>query len=96
MENLKKEGEIQIELSDEIIIKNNPDKIIIAEFQSKDKDKVIDSLLNNKNLQSVNAIKNNEVFLIDYTSAVRGDIEISNTYKTLSTFLKGGDSIDKE
>lgn len=85
-----------IELSDEIIIKNNPDKIIIAEFQSKDKDKVIDSLLNNKNLQSVNAIKNNEVFLIDYTSAVRGDIEISNTYKTLSTFLKGGDSIDKE
>lgn len=85
-----------IELSDEIIIKNNPDKIIIAEFQSEDKENLVNSLLNNKNLKNVDAIKNKEVFLIDYTSAVRGDIEISNTYKTLSSFLNGGDSIDKK
>ncbi|MEG0250657.1 MAG: ABC transporter substrate-binding protein [Peptostreptococcus sp.] len=84
-----------IELSDEIIIKNNPDKIIVSEFQSKDPDSLVKSLLDNKNLKDIKAIKNKEVFSIDYTSAVRGEIELSNTYKTLSTFLNGGASVEK-
>lgn len=76
-----------IEVSKEGIIKANPDKIILAEFQSENKEKIKNEILNNKALKNVKAVENKDILVVDYTSAVRGNLEMSQLYKEVYEFL---------
>lgn len=83
-----------IEVSKEGIIKANPDKIILAEFQGEDEEKLLNEFLNDLSLKNVKAIKNKDILMVNYTSAVRGDLKMSDLYKDVYEFLINGSDIN--
>lgn len=82
-----------IEVSKEAIIKENPDKIILAEYQREDKNGVYEDFIKDTTLKNVKAVKNKDILVVDYTSAVRGNLEMSDLYREVYEFLlKDSDS----
>ncbi|OZI10327.1 iron ABC transporter substrate-binding protein [Bacillaceae bacterium SAS-127] len=77
-----------IELSAEAIIAENPDKIILTQFQKQNEEKTLQVLLGDKQLKNVNAIKNNDVLVVDYTNSVNGSPEIANLYEDVAKFIQ--------
>lgn len=77
-----------IELSAEAIIAENPDKIILTQFQEPDEKATMQALLNDTQLKNVDAIKNKEVLVVEYTNSVNGSPEIASLYEKVAHFIQ--------
>ena len=80
-----------MELSIEAIVKANPDKIIITEFKENNREKIISELKEKPLLKDLKAIKNKEILVVDYTTSIRGGVNLKETYTEVSEFLAGED-----
>lgn len=78
-------GEELITLSPETLIKLNPEKIIFTKFMAIDEK---DSWLENPALNKVSAIQNKEILTLSYDDVIRGNENLSRSYKNISEFLK--------
>lgn len=79
-----------VTLTTESILKLNPDKIIITEFQKNNREAAKNLLMNNSTLQNLDAIKNEEILVVDYTNAVRGSLELVELYQEIFDFINDG------
>lgn len=77
-----------MELSIEAIIKANPEKIIITEFQELDPEVIRNKLLINPQLQNVDAIKNGHVLAAEYTTTINGGLELVPLYEEVAKFIQ--------
>ncbi|AUJ24320.1 ABC transporter substrate-binding protein [Virgibacillus dokdonensis] len=77
-----------IELSAEAIIAENPDKIVLTQFQKQNEETTLHALLGDKQLKNVHAVKNKDVLVVDYTNAVNGSPEIANLYEDVAKFIQ--------
>lgn len=79
--------ETYVEMSEESILSVNPDKIIITGFQESDSEALINQYLNNPKLKNAKAIKNGDVKVVDYTTAVRGSLGLTDLYKDVAQYI---------
>ncbi len=79
--------ETYVEMSEESILSVNPDKIIITGFQKSDSEALIKQYLNNPKLKNATAIKNGNVKVVEYTTAVRGSLGLTDLYKDVAQYI---------
>jgi len=79
--------ETYVEMSEESILSVNPDKIIITGFQKSDSEVLINQYLNNPKLKNAMAIKNGNVKVVEYTTAVRGSLGLTDLYKDVAQYI---------
>lgn len=75
------------QLSLESIIAANPDKIVVTEFQKSDGDKSRNRLLRDPRLKNVTAIRNGDVMTADYTTSIRGSLELADLCEEIAAFV---------
>ncbi|MFJ2918250.1 ABC transporter substrate-binding protein [Streptomyces sp. NPDC087307] len=75
------------QLSLESIVSTDPDKIIVTEFQKSDGAKSRDRLLRDPRLKNVTAIKNGDVMIADYTTAIRGSLALADLCEDVAEFV---------
>lgn len=91
-EYVKTSDAVSAELSDEIIVKANPDIVIMTQFQKDETTKEKDRFLANPRLQKVDAVRNGRVMLVDYSTTVRGTPHLGELTEQLAAFIHGGDN----
>ena len=84
---IKVSEETYIDMSEESILSVNPDKIIITGFQKSDSEALINKYLLNPKLKNATAIKNGNVTVVEYTTAVRGSLSLSTLYREVAEFI---------
>lgn len=86
-EYIKVSAETYVDMSEESILSVNPDKIIVTGFQKSDGEALINKYLLNPKLKNSTAIKTGNVKVVEYTTAVRGSLGLSNLYMDVAEFL---------
>lgn len=86
-EYIKVSKETYVEMSDESILSVNPDKIIITGFQKSDSEALKNKYLLNPKLKNATAIKTGNVKVVDYTTAVRGSLGLTDLYKDVAKYI---------
>lgn len=86
-EYVKVSEETYVEMSEESILSVNPDMIIITGFQESDSEALISKYLLNAKLKNAAAIKNGNVKIVAYTTAVRGSLGLSDLYMDVAEFI---------
>lgn len=79
--------ETYVEMSEESILSVNPDKIIITGFQKSDSEALINQYLRNPKLKNATAVKNGNVKVVEYTTAVRGSLGLADLYKDVAQYV---------
>ena len=86
-EYIKVSEETYVDMSEESILSVNPDKIIITGFQKSDSEALINKYLLNPKLKNVTAVKTGNVKVVEYTTAVRGSLGLSDLYMDVAEFI---------
>lgn len=86
-EYIKVSEETYVDMSEESILSVNPDKIIITGFQKSDSEALINKYLLNPKLKNATAIKTGNVKVVEYTTAVRGSLGLSELYMDVAEFI---------
>lgn len=86
-EYIKVSEETYVDMSEESILSVNPDKIIVTGFQKSDGEALINKYLLNPKLKNATAIKTGNVKVVEYTTAVRGSLGLSDLYMDVAEFL---------
>jgi iron complex transport system substrate-binding protein len=86
-EYIKVSEETYVDMSEESILSVNPDKIIITGFQKSDSEALINKYLLNPKLKNATAIKTGNVKVVEYTTAVRGSLGLSDLYMDVAEFI---------
>lgn len=86
-EYIKVSEETYVDMSEESILSVNPDKIIITGFQKSDSEALINKYLFNPKLKNATAIKTGNVKVVEYTTAVRGSLGLSDLYMDVAEFI---------
>jgi iron complex transport system substrate-binding protein len=86
-EYIKVSEETYVDMSEESILSVNPDKIIITGFQKSDSKALINKYLLNPKLKNATAIKTGNVKVVEYTTAVRGSLGLSDLYMDVAEFI---------
>ncbi len=86
-EYIKVSEETYVDMSEESILSVNPDKIIITGFQKSDSEALINKYLLNPTLKNATAIKTGNVKVVEYTTAVRGSLGLSELYMDVAEFI---------
>lgn len=86
-EYIKVSDETYVEMSDESILAVNPDKIIITGFQKEDREALINQYLQDPKLKNAIAVQNGAVETVDYTTAVRGGLDLADMYRNVAEFI---------
>ena len=86
-EYIKVSEETYVDMSEESILSVNPDKIIITGFQKSDGEALINKYLLNPKLKNATAIKTGNVKVVEYTTAVRGSLGLSELYMDVAEFV---------
>ncbi|WP_020074384.1 ABC transporter substrate-binding protein [Faecalispora sporosphaeroides] len=86
-EYIKVSEETYVDMSEESILSVNPDKIIITGFQKSDSEALINKYLLNPKLKNATAIKTRNVKVVEYTTAVRGSLGLSELYMDVAEFI---------
>ena len=86
-EYIKVSEETYVDMSEESILSVNPDKIIITGFQKSDSEALINKYLINPKLKNATAIKTGNVKVVEYTTAVRGSLGLSDLYMDVAEFI---------
>lgn len=84
---IKVSEETYVGMSEESILSVNPDKIIITGFQKSDSEALLNKYLLNPKLKNATAIKNGHVKVVEYTTAVRGSLSLSELYWDVAQFI---------
>lgn len=86
-EYIKVSEETYVDMSEESILSVNPDKIIITGFQKSDSEALINKYLLNPKLKNATAIQTGNVKVVEYTTAVRGSLGLSELYMDVAEFI---------
>ena len=86
-EYVKVSEETYVDMSEESILSVNPDMIIITGFQKSDGEALINKYLLNPKLKNATAIKNGNIKVVEYTTAVRGSLGLSELYMDVAKFI---------
>lgn len=86
-EYIKVSEETYVDMSEESILSVNPDKIIITGFQKSDSEALINKYLLNPKLKNATAIKTGNVKVVEYTTAIRGSLGLSDVYMDVAEFI---------
>lgn len=86
-EYIKVSEETYVDMSEESILSVNPDKIIVTGFQKSDGEALINKYLLNPKLKNATAIKTGNVKVVEYTTAVRGSLGLSELYMDVAEFI---------
>lgn len=83
------------QMSDESIIKANPDVVIMTQFQKSDGDAEKARLLGDSRLRGVTAIAKKRVLLVNYSTAVRGSLDLVDLTARIVEYLHPGLTITR-
>ncbi|WP_297006100.1 ABC transporter substrate-binding protein [uncultured Corynebacterium sp.] len=78
---------VSAEMSDEMILKANPDVIVMTQFQKSSSAAEMDKLMSNPRLRKVKAVQDGRVMLLDYSTTVRGTPHLGELTEQLSDFI---------
>ncbi len=74
------------EISPEYVIAKNPDVIVISYYAEDDKDKCIEGLKQRPGFDQINAVKNNQIYLI-HGNSIHSPIRFSEAIRNLAGFI---------
>ncbi len=83
------------EISPEYVIAKNPDVIVISYYAEDDKDKCIEGLKQRPGFDQINAVKNNQIYLI-HGNSINNPIRFSEAIRNLIKFIHPEVKIDLE